>query len=103
MWFAAKLLFKSVHTPVPETDPVWEERIVLIRATTENEAKTKASKLGEQAEHDYKTVAGDITTWKFDSVHIHQIEDTELLDGTEIFSRFLKDAEVRSLKTPFDD
>ena len=103
MWFAAKLLFKSIHTSVPETDPVREEQIVLIRATTENEAKTKATKRGEQGEHGYKTVTGDMTTWKFDSVYIHRIEDAELIDGTEIFSRFLKDAEVRSLKTPFDD
>jgi hypothetical protein len=54
--------------------------------------------------HSYKTVEGDVATWVFDSVSsTYRIEDAELSDGTELFSRFLRDSEVSSLKTPFDD
>lgn len=34
---------------------------------------------------------------------VYQIEDESLKTGTELFSRFLRDSEVKSLLTPFED
>jgi hypothetical protein len=104
MWFAASLLFKSVHAPVQRAEPLWEERLILVQALTRDEANAKATSIGEQGVHSYKTVVGDIVTWMFDCVLcVYEIEGAELSDGTELFSRFLKDTEVGSLKAPFDD
>jgi len=103
-WFVASLLFKSVHTPTPSDDPLWEERLILIQAATQDEANAKAAIIGAQEVHSYKTVVGDTATWMFDGVlNTYEIEGSELSDGTELFSRFLRDTEVSSLKTPFAD
>ena len=103
MWFAASLLFKSTHVPTEAKPAIWEESIRLILAATEEEAYEKARRIGNAASHAYD-VEGGTVTWHFQSVErVHHIEDDALRDGSELFSRFLKDSEVQSLGKPFDD
>lgn len=104
MWFTASLLFKSQHQPPINRDPLWEEQIVLIEAEDESVAKLKAAQRGKAEEHEYRNQTGELVRWSFEHVErLCGIEEDVLKDGTELFSRFLRDSEVKSILTPFDD
>jgi|SRR5579872_3695406 len=103
MWYAASLFFRGVHTP-PKKDPKWEESIRLIDAVSEEDARIKASRIGQTEEHSYQTQDGHHLSWKFERVErVYAIDQAKILDGTELFSRFLRESEALSLLTPFED
>ncbi len=104
MWYTASLLFESVHDGHSETDGLWEESLILVEAESEAAARSQAQALGTAAEHDYTSATGDHVQWKFRRVEsVCAINATTLEHGTELFSRFLKASEVKSLATPFND
>jgi hypothetical protein len=89
---------------------LWEERLVLIKAPTEEQARRRAEQIGKDAEHEYDVRNKKIEEvpqklkWTFEQIErVYQVESESLADGTEIFSRFLRDSEVKSLLTPFED
>ena len=103
MWYAVSLFFKGLHTPPGKMEPKWEESIRLVEASSEEEARDKAQKIGCSEEVSYKTQDGSLT-WKFERVErIYAIDEAKITDGTEVFSRFLRETEALSLLTPFDD
>jgi len=106
MWYTGNLLFKAVHVNRPDPEPVWEERIVLLEAQDETEAKLLAERLGSGGEHEYyvSKAENDLLRWTFVEVQkLYPVEDATLRSGTELFSRFLRQSEVESLLTPFED
>lgn len=104
MWFAASLLFVSQHVDQPSANPLWEEQIIIFQADDENTARRKAELRGRAEEHEYRNKENQLVRWRFERVErIYQIEADALDDGTEVFSRFLRDAEAKSLLTPFDN
>jgi len=104
MWFSVSLLFKSIHEPATHKDMIWEERIVLIESSNAQAAQLKAEELGHSEVVSYRNVKNEKVTWKFNSVlNICEIDFERLTHGSELFSRFLKDSEVRSLKESFED
>jgi hypothetical protein len=106
MWYTGNLLLKAVHVNRPEPEPVWEERIILLEAQNEAEAKSLAERLGRDAEHEYyvSRAENDLLRWTFVKVQkLFPVEDFSPRSGTELFSRFLRQREVESLLTPFED
>ncbi|MCP4553581.1 MAG: DUF4288 domain-containing protein [Bacteroidetes bacterium] len=99
MYFSVSLLFKQISS-----NPLWEERIILIDADSEEDAHRKGELIGNQEAVSYKA-KGTIVEWRFECIErVYVIEvDNEVKNGTELFSRFLRDSEVKSLLTPFDD
>ena len=62
-----------------------------------------AERIGTSEVQTYE-VEGGLVIWKFHSIErVYPVLDDELRNGTEVFSRFLRDSEVRSLLTPFDE
>ena len=103
MWFAASLLFRSSHVPTDTRPAIWEESVRIIEAETESEALKEAERIGAFAIHTYETERG-LVIWTFEKVErVYSIQDEELRSGSEVFSRFLRDAEVQSLLEPFED
>jgi hypothetical protein len=103
MFFSGSLLFKSEHQPDSNPYPLWEECVILIEAENESDAKVKAAQHGKAGEHEYKNQAGELVRWSFERVErVCHIDKDALTDGTELFSRFLKDSEVKSLLTSFN-
>ena len=102
MWFAVNLLFESLHHDHPENEVLWEERIILERAETEEESRQEGELIGKAEEHEYIAANGDLVRWTF-----RQLQSActiETLDhGAELFSRFLSKQEVESLLSPFED
>lgn len=108
MWYAVSLLFKSTHTSRPELDFLWEESIVLVNADSEEEASKEAIKIGKEAEQEFTVlddvVKKDTVKWTFEQIErVYLIQDENLKNGIELFSRFLRDSEVKSILTPFED
>jgi len=102
MWYSASLLFKGVHSPL-RAEPLWEESVRLIKADTEDDAREKARRLGVAEKTSYRTSDGKVT-WIFDRIErVYAIDAESIVDGTELFSRFLRNSEVESLLTPMDD
>lgn len=104
MWFSASLLFENVGDSRPSSENIWEERIVLLKAESEEEAEQRGRTLGMAYEHSYAAATGEAVQCKFRHVErIYTIMIDAIGDGTEVFSRFLRESEVQSLLTPFPD
>ncbi len=83
-------------------DLLWEERIILVEARSEVEAKEIATTCAQSEEHSYSAEGKRI------EVELYQVDracaiEGSLKSGTELFSRFLRQSEVESLQTAFDD
>ncbi|SRR6266849_2706350 len=106
MWYTGNLFFKGIHVNCPEPNPVWEERIVLLEAQDESAARLLAERIGKEGEHEYyvSKAENDLLRWTFVQVQkLYLVEGETLGSGTELFSRFLRQSEVDSLLTPFDN
>jgi len=107
MWFAANLFFRGRRSNDRSgADDLWEERIVLVAASGETEARAAAEQIAKKEEHEYCTdsASGDRLRWTFSKIErVFPIGEVTLSHGTELFSRFLRRSEVESLLRPFDD
>jgi hypothetical protein len=104
MWFSASLFFEGVHNDCPNEDDVWEQSVFLIWAASEEEAMLQAQKLAKEREVEYITAIGDRVRWVFRHVEsVFELFDAELKAGIEVYSRFLRANDVRSLLTSFED
>lgn len=102
MWFCVDLFFRSSRPD--RGGPLWEERLLIFEATDEADAKEAGERAGKAGEHAYRIASGAKVAWVFDRVAaVRAIEDMSLTSGVEVFARFLRDAEARSLLTPFED
>ncbi|HEV8436361.1 MAG TPA: DUF4288 domain-containing protein [Thermoanaerobaculia bacterium] len=101
MWYSASLLFRGSHHDRPSKEDLWLERIVLIEASDEDQARTIAQSLGKAGQHQYATSSSTVE-WQF--AQVERLCEIEGLPehGAELFWRFLRQSEVESLLTPFD-
>lgn len=89
---------------ISNSQDIWEETICLFEAENEDEVRKKAEEKGRFEEVKYQAISGDIVNWVYDGIlKIYDLSEDNLVDGTEIFSRFLRENEVKSLQTPFED
>ncbi|MHC1730201.1 MAG: DUF4288 domain-containing protein [Syntrophobacteraceae bacterium] len=102
MWYAVSLLYKRIHSvPVPTENEIWEESIRLIEAGTWEDALDKAKDIGDNGKPIHIAEPRDGVAWKFVQVEsIFEILGEPLTNGSEIFSRFLRDSEVKSILKP---
>ncbi|CCF97720.1 DUF4288 domain-containing protein [Ralstonia solanacearum] len=106
MRFLASLFFKSTirdHGSAAPREGVWEEVIVLVISHTESGALARAEQLGvERSGVTYSSDSGEVT-WTYVKVErVVPMEDGELIDGQELFSRYLRSSEARSILEPLD-
>ena len=103
-WFAASLLFESKHSIFSAEEGLWEERIIILHAESQDDATAQAHQIGVAGETSYEAKEEDQVTWTLSQVErILEVESESLSSGTEVFSRFLRASEVASLLTPFED
>jgi hypothetical protein len=104
MWYCASIFFISERDANPGLGSLWEERLVLVDALDEITAKETATSLGQEFRAPYKNQEGISVSWRFVKVErLYAITDDQLKTGTELFSRFLRDTEAKSLMLPFGD
>ncbi len=100
-WFAARMLFESTHQPHPSPDPLFEDRIVLLQAASEEKARRKADELGQDVEREetFQSVEGNEVTWRFKGVlDLKALLDEEIRDGTEVYYAFLDREDAERLR-----
>ena len=107
-WFAASILFRAAHKTRQQLPPLWQESILLVRAASEAEARLKAEIAAAKQEIEYEALDGGPTEppglikWTRQSREI-QRADEGLDDGSEVFSRFLREGIAKGLTLPFDE
>ncbi|MCI0638573.1 MAG: DUF4288 domain-containing protein [Gemmataceae bacterium] len=102
MWYAVNLLFEGVHQGQPASENLWEERLVLFQADSEEAACRQGESFGPAQDHEYESATGEHIGWRFRRVErVFPIESLVLGDQTELFSRFLRASEVESMSTSF--
>jgi hypothetical protein len=109
-WYVADIFLKGSHLSNKSVMPLWEEKMILVQASSEEEARHEAEKIGRNSECEYDVRDGKLghppgrLKWEFQTVErVIFIEEQEIKSGMEIFSRFLRDSEARSLLTPFSE
>ncbi len=101
-WFSVDLLFRAIHNGIETDTDVWEERIVVINANDEQDARNECLKLGKSEEHEYFANA-QIVKWTFVQIErVCEIEGNSLVNGLQVFTRYLRNSEVVSILTPFE-
>jgi hypothetical protein len=101
--YTVSLLFRSLRNGVFLPENLWEEFLVLVHAASLKEAEKKASQIGCLRKLSYNTDDGAELTWEFFKIERVFEIDGPLENGTEVFSRHLRNAEVESLLTRFDE
>lgn len=87
-YIAVVVIESSLNSP--DYKPLYEERFLLIQASSEEEARGKAIQRSSEPLA-YKNVYGETVTWSFKKVvDVKQVWEHEIVDGTEIFSRFFR-------------
>jgi hypothetical protein len=103
-WYAARLLYRCIHSGKPHTPPLeegapdlkGEESVVLLRCADEDAARSEAERMGRARAHSYDNVYGENVSWEF--VRVLDICDpgiTNFEHGTEVYSRFLLQEELQ--------
>ena len=100
MWYSASLFFESVYDPPNEDEALWEEQILLIAGATQAEAEAEAERLGRARELEYPSASGVRVRCVLRATRCCCIEDASLSSGTELFSRFLRASEAKSMLAP---
>lgn len=106
MRFVASLFFKSTMRDDcggPPRDGVWEEVLIFVQSESESGALAHADQIGnERSGVTYSTDGGEVN-WTYVKVErVVPMEEGELLDGQELFSRYLRVSEAMSILEPFD-
>jgi hypothetical protein len=100
-WFAARIVLESQHPDEDEApgDKLYEERIILIRAPSEEAAHEKAVRFGEDSREEYKNSYGRTVIWAFkELLDVKPIFDDVIQDGTEIYAAFLAHPELERVR-----
>lgn len=99
--YAVKLLFESVHSGEPDPTKIdehyeenhntlLEESIILVKASSLEEAHALGEQIAIQSEHTYVNMYDEQITWKFRKVlHVFELDDTPFETGKELYARFL--------------
>jgi hypothetical protein len=99
------VLFRAVHSQSSGRPPLWEESIVLLNENSLVDAQHAAEQYGIASQHEYQGVdATDTIRWEFVRVQqLFEVEAESLAAGIEVFSRFLREEDVKRLTEPFED
>ena len=98
-WYSVRFLLESVFPEEPDSSQFFEERIVIVRAADEDEAREKAVAHARSEEDEYENALGARVTVVFREVlDVKEILSDELADLTEIYYHYLNADEVNQIR-----
>ena len=97
--YAAVLVYES-SSAAAGYEPLYEETVTIISATSRDHATEKASEFGVARQSTYENEDGETITWSLKHlVDVSEIQD-ELSDGSEVYTRHFRDyAAYRTFET----
>lgn len=93
-WYSVRLLIKFVGPGQPKR-PLWEDRLVLVRARNHDRARTKALEIAKRNLAPYKNALGQVVRRQPRVYESVQLFDKQLKDGSEVYWRFLSSTDAR--------
>ena len=88
-WFGVKVLRRATHGDSPPSEDLYEESVILVIADDAEAAAERAREFAQKEIGSYRNVYGELVTWGLDRVFdAVEIENAELADGLEVYSRF---------------
>lgn len=92
-YYSAVLVFEN-SSPAPDHPPLYEEQIVLLVASSEEDARAKALAYGTGEEFSYQNCYGETITVSFKlllDVRSSLYEGEPIGAGTEVYGRYFRD------------
>lgn len=88
-WFSVSTLMRGMRQNNPEAALLFEEGLMLIKATSEEEAKAKAEKRCIKLyKTKHKIVNGETVKWEFVKIiEVSDLCEKKLYDGIEVYTR----------------
>ena len=88
-WYWVEYLLRSQHLNKPRARVLWERGVLLVRASSEGEARTKGECCARSKEHSYEVPGGDTLVWTFDRIErVETVFESEIGDGSQVYSQF---------------
>lgn len=99
MDYSVALMLRSEHES--KRPGLWECVVLLVEASSEEEARAKAERLAERYETEFQTADGDTVRWRLEGVQkVELIDYAPDRNGTELYSLHLTEGEARSILKP---
>jgi hypothetical protein len=104
-WYSVRLLIRCTGKGQPRRVPLYEDRLVLVRAKSHDTAKTKAKRVVTQQEVPYRNSLGNMVCWRISQVYesVKLFEDDfksgTFKDGAQVYWRYIRSSDpVKRLK-----
>jgi hypothetical protein len=104
-WYSVRLLIRCSGKGQPRRIPLYEDRIVVVRAKNHDQAKVKARRIVNNAEVPYKNPLGNTVRWRVSEVYESaelfedEVKDGRFKDGAQIYWRYIRSSDpVKRLK-----
>lgn len=104
-WYAAIVVHRITVISRPEqgrTEDDYSGSLILVRATSEGEAKVEAQRLAAKEEDEYKNSEGESVRWQFVDVFDVRLVGHRLRNGDEIYSWLMSQAVFSRFRSEFD-
>ena len=95
-WHSVRLLIRCTVKGQPKRIPLYEDRIVVVRAKSHDQAQQKARRIANKHEVPYKNPFGNTICWRvtkvYESVELFadEVKDGKFKDGAQIYWRFIR-------------
>ena len=104
-WYSVRLLIRCTGKGQPRRVPLYEDRLVLVRAQSHDAAKTKAKHIVTQQEVPYKNSLGNAVRWRisqvYESVKLfdNDFKSGNFKDGAQVYWRYIRSSDpIKRLK-----
>jgi hypothetical protein len=94
--YSVRLLIRCTGKGQPRQVPLYEDRLVRVRANSHDNAKAKAKRLVARQMVPYKNVLGFVVRWRvvkaYESVELFadEFEDGKFKDGAQVYWRYIR-------------
>lgn len=99
--YSVRLLIRCAGKGQPTRIPLYEDRIVLVRARGHSDAKKKARRIAARREMPYKNPLGNMVHWRvtevYESVQLFddEFEGGRFRDGAQVYWRYIRSSNPR--------
>ncbi len=97
-WFGVRIVLECV-IPDDAAKKVFEDKVIVVSASSEQEAESRGRQFGREAEHQYANSDGQPVSWVFREVlDVCSLSDDGLRDGSEVYYHFVGEADLDAIR-----